>query len=205
MRQKKGILGLALLALLALTITATVGAAASASGGTAVVAKKKKKRCKKKKKKHSATSAKKKKKKCKKKKQQQQQPPQTPATPVSAVRATLTWTGGADNTDYDLYVFDPSGSFGRAASNPIPSSTFSPNAVGPTGNETFTDLDFGQHRAFAFGVCYQDGGSNPVTYSIDYVTADGAHHTDSQTGEEGFNARYSGGAPAMNTFTCPAP
>ncbi len=188
MRRNKGLLVLALLALLALTISATVGATASASGGSAVAAKKK---CKKKK--NHAASAKKKK--CKKKK----------AAPVSLVRATLTWSGGADNTNYDLYIFDPSGSFGRAASNPIPSSAFSPNAVGPSGTETFTDLNFGQHRAFQFGVCYQDGGSNPVTYSIDYVTADGAHHTDSQTGEEGFDARYSGGTPALNTFTCPAP
>ncbi len=78
MRSKKGLLGLALLAILALTISATIGSAASASGGgTAVAAKKK---CKKK---HTAASAKKKR--CKKRKN---------FPPVSVVRATLTWSNG---------------------------------------------------------------------------------------------------------------
>ncbi len=124
------------------------------------------------------------------------------------VRATLTWSGGGDSTDYDLYVFDPSGGTGRAVSNPISNSSFSANAKGSSGTETFTDLNFGAHRAFAFGVCHQDGGNDGSTYSIDYVSASGVHFTDSQAGTgDGYNARYSdsGGAPANNTFTCPAP
>jgi hypothetical protein len=190
MRTNKGLIGLALIAALALMV-ATVGATASASGGSAVAAKKK---CKKKKA-HSA-----KKKKCKKKK--------TTTPPISMLRATLTWSGGGDNTDYDLYVFDPSGATGRAASNPISNSSFSPNEKGTSGTETFTDLNFGAHRTFDFGVCHQDGGNDGSSYSIDYVSASGAHFTDSQAGTgDGYNARYSasGGPPATNTFTCPAP
>jgi hypothetical protein len=193
MRMNKGLIGLALVAALALMV-ATVGATASASGGTAVAAKKK---CKKKKK--QAASAKKKK--CKKKKG-------TTTPPISMVRATLTWSGGGDNTDYDLYVFDPSGGTGRAISNPIPKTSFTPNAIGTSGTETFTDLDFGAHRAFGFGVCHQDGGNDGSSYSIEYVSASGVHFTDSQAGTgDGYNARYSdsGGAPTTNTFTCPAP
>ncbi len=191
MRRNKGLLVLALLALLTMMISVTVGATASASGGNAVAAKKK---CKKKK--NHAASAKKKK--CKKKK----------AAPVSLVRATLTWSGGGDSTDYNLSVFDPSGSTGSVLSNPISSTAFSPNAKGSSGTETFTDLDFGKHRAFAFGVCHQDGGNDGSMYSIEYVSANGTHFTDSQAGTgDGFNARYSdsGGPPATNTFTCPAP
>lgn len=192
MRTNKGLVGLALVAALAL-IVATVGATASAAGGSAVAAKKK---CKKKK----AYSAKKKK--CKKKKKT------TTTAPISMVRATLTWSGGGDSTDYDLYVFDPSGGTGRAVSNPISNGSFSSNAKGSSGSETFTDLNFGAHRAFDFGVCHQDGGTDGSTYSIDYVSASGLHFTDSEAGtSDGYNARYSdsGGPPATNTFTCPAP
>jgi hypothetical protein len=195
MRRKKGLVLLALLALAAFTITATVGGSASASSGNAVAAKKK---CKKKKK--QAASAKKKKK-CKKKKP-------TPA-PISMVRATLTWSGGGDSTDYDLYAFDPSGSTGRAGSDPIASTSFSSNAVGASGTETFTDLDFGQHRAFAFGVCKQAGSNDGSSYTIDYVTADAVHHTDTQSGHgDGYAAKYNGPPPPTepNGFApCPVP
>src|SRR3954452_20029197 len=126
MRRNKGVIGLALIAALALMV-ATVGTSASASGGSAVAAKKK---CKKKKQADSA-----KKKKCKKK----GTGTGTTTPPISMLRATLTWTGGGDSTDYDLYVFDPSGATGRAVSNPIPKSSFSPNAKGTPGSETFTD------------------------------------------------------------------
>ena len=61
MRRNKGLTGLALLAILALTLSVTVGTAATAAGGGAAEIAKKKK-CKKKK----ASSSKKKK--CKKKK-----------------------------------------------------------------------------------------------------------------------------------------
>src|SRR3954447_3571316 len=126
MRGTKGILGLAVIAALALAIT-TSGAAAGASGGNAVVAKKK---CKKHKK--QADSAKKKK--CKKKKT---------VGPVSIVRATLSWTPeDTDEFDFDLHVFDASGNRAGNGSDTIPSSTLSPDLLGPTGTETFTDLDF---------------------------------------------------------------
>ena len=75
MRRNKGVTGLALLAILALTMSATVGTAATASGGSAAEIAKKKK-CKKKK----ASSSKKKK--CKKKKKKG-------AKPAPLVRATI--------------------------------------------------------------------------------------------------------------------
>jgi hypothetical protein len=194
MRRNKGLVLLTLVALAAFTITATIGGSASASGGNAVAAKKK---CKKKK----VSSAKKKK--CKKKKKT------TPVAPISMVRATLTWSGGGDSTDYNLYVFDSSGNTGRAGSDPIANTSFSPNAVGSSRTETFTDLDFGQHRAFDFGVCKQDGGTDGSSYTIDYVTADGVHHTDAQSShDDGYAARYSDSLPpnAPNGFApCPIP
>ena len=166
MRSKKGLLGLALLAILALTISATIGSAASASGGgTAVAAKKK---CKKK---HTAASAKKKR--CKKRKN---------FPPVSVVRATLTWSnGGSGDVDMDLFVFDSSGRRAGNGSDAIPASDLSPDVAGPAGTETFTDLNANQHRPFSFGVCYTVGGSVHTDYTITYVTSDGVSHTDSRT------------------------
>src|SRR3954464_12909384 len=103
--KSKGMLALAALAVTALAMTATVGAAAGASDGHAVAAKKK---CKKKK--HSATSAKKKR--CKKRKN---------FPPVSVVRATLNWSnGGADDVDMDLFVFDGQGRIAGNGSDAIP-------------------------------------------------------------------------------------
>jgi hypothetical protein len=190
--RNKGLVLLALVALAAFTITATIGGSASASGGNAVAAKKK---CKKKKV-HSA-----KKKKCKKK-------GGTPAK-ISMVRATLTWSGGGSNTDYDLYSFDSSGGVGSVRSNTNTGISFSPNAKGASGTETFTDLDFGARRTYAYGVCKQDGGNDGSSYTIDYVTSDGVHHTDTQSGHgDGYAAKYSGPPPptAPNGFApCPAP
>src|SRR4051812_24283856 len=139
MRRNKGLVLLALIALAAFTITATVGGSASASSGHAVAAKKK---CKKKK--NHAASAKKKR--CKKRKN---------SPPVSVVRATLTWSnGGASDVDMDLFVFDTSGRQAGNGSDAIPASDLSPDVTGPAGSETFTDLNAKQNRAFSFGVCY---------------------------------------------------
>jgi hypothetical protein len=163
----------------------------------------KKKKCKKKK--HAASA---KKKKCKKKGGSGTTPaPGTTGSPL--VRATLTWSGGGDATDYDLYVFDGATS-ARAASDPIANTSFSGNATGTPGTETFTDLIFKNPgaRTFQFGVCKQGGGNDGSSYNIDYVTADGAHHTDTQAGHgDGYAAKYSGGAPdAPNGFApCPVP
>jgi hypothetical protein len=185
--------GLALLAVVALVISVAVGSVASASGdGSAVAAKKKK--CHHKKKGRAAAG--KKVRRCKKKQA-------TNPSPPPLVRATLTWSGGAGNTDFDLWVFDSSGNKARAASNPIPNTAFSPNVIGAAGTETFTDLIFVNPgaRNFSYGVCYQDGGSLHVVYKIDYVTADGVHHTDSRDfGSDGAFATYPGGAPIPATF-----
>ena len=195
MRGNKGVAGLALVSALALAVT--VGTGASASGELAHTAGLKK--CLKKAKQiQDPVKRKKAKKKCRKK--------FAPAAPL--VRATLIWTGGGGNTDYDLYVFDSNGTAARAGSNPIPNTTFSGAGQGSSGTESFTDLIYKNPgaREFQFGVCHQDGGSDGSSYSIDYVTADGVHHTDARSGgSDGFNARYSGGQPSFNTFTCPAP
>jgi hypothetical protein len=188
---QKTIVGLVLLALMALLVAAFWSATPKSQGQTAVAAKKK---CKKGKK-GKASSAKKKK--CKKKK---------PAKPAPLVRATLTWAGGGDSTDFDLWVFDTSGSKGRAAANPIPNTSFTPNATGSNGTEAFTDLIYLKPgRSFSYGVCYQDGGSLHITYKIDFVTADGVHHSDSQELQsDGAHREYDGGAPIPATY-CKAP
>ncbi len=170
MRRNKGLVLLALMALGAFMITATVGGSASASGGNAVAAKKK---CKKKKKKNHASSAKKKR--CKKRKK---------SPPVSVVRATLNWSnGGADDVDMDLFVLDSSGRMAGNGSDAIPASDLSPDLTGPAGTETFTDLNAKQHRPFSFGVCYTVGGSVHTDYTITYVTSDGVSHTDTRAGD----------------------
>lgn len=128
--------------------------------------------------------------------------------PVSRVRATLTWSGGDFSTDYDLYVFGSRGTSTTSTpnGNGITKSKISPSNGDASGTETFTDLLWRKPgaRSFRFGVCHQEG-SLPVTYTIDYVTTDGHHHTDSQTGAEGFNAVYGndGGAPALGAMVCP--
>jgi hypothetical protein len=189
---QKTIVGLVLLALMALLVAAFWSATPKSQGQTAVAAKKK---CKKGKK-GKASSAKKKK--CKKKK--------PAAKPAPLVRATLTWAGGGDSTDFDLWVFDTSGSKGRAAANPIPNTSFTPNATGSNGTEAFTDLIYLKPgRSFSYGVCYQDGGSLHITYKIDFVTADGVHHSDSQELQsDGAHREYDGGAPIPATY-CKAP
>ena len=186
MRGNKGILWLALIAALAIGTT-TVVASAGASSGGAVAAKKK---CKKKK----VSSAKKK---CKKK----QTPPGTTNTPL--VRATLTWqNGGASDVDMDLFAFDANGNRAGNGSDTIPLSTLSPDVTGPQGTETFTDQAFNQKRALSFGVCYTVGGSVHTEFTITYVTADGATHTDSQNPGSSFHYDYPGGAPVPSGY-CP--
>src|SRR3954451_14675988 len=125
MRGKKGILSLAIVAALALSIT-IAGTSASASGGTAVAAKKK---CKK----HKKQAGSAKKKRCKARKN---------VPPVSVVRANLTWSnGGSDQVEMDLFVFDAQGRTAGRGMDAIPASDLSPDVHGPAGTETFTDLN----------------------------------------------------------------
>jgi len=135
------------------------------------------------------------------------------ATPkaTSLVRATLTWDsnppGSGTNIDLDLWVFDSNGNKARAAADTIPNTSFSANAVTAPGRETFTDLAYTNPggRNFSFGVCYQDGGSQHTIYNLDYVTADGAHHTASREyGSDGAFDSFNGGAPIPSHF-CKAP
>ncbi len=191
MRRKKGLVLLALVALAAFMITATVGGSASASGGHAVAAKKK---CKKKK----ASSAKKKK--CKKKKGGSQ----------TLVRATLTWSnGGAADVDMDLFAFDASGHQAGNGADTIPESTLSPDLTGPQGSETFTDQAFNQKRPLSFGVCYTVSGSVHTDYTITFVTADGVTHTETRADDgtppslgSSAHVNYPGGAPIPDNY-CP--
>jgi hypothetical protein len=181
----KKIAGPALVASLALVIGVTAGPAAAAPDSVATAAKAKK--CKKKGSKAAA-----KKKGCKKK-----------AQPKPLVRATLTWD---TETDFDLWVFDSAGNRARAASNTIANTTFSTNDIDGLGPETFTDRVFRKPgRAFSYGVCFQDGGSNPTTFTLTYVTADGISHTASETlGSDGAFRTYDGGAPIPATQFCRA-
>ncbi|HEY7266277.1 MAG TPA: hypothetical protein VH501_01155 [Solirubrobacterales bacterium] len=186
----------ALVAIGALTIAITAGPALSASGGHAEVAKKKK--CKKKGKKRSADAAKK----CKKKKKKKK------AAPV--VRATLNWSnGGSNDVDMDLFVFAAGGQQAGNGADTIPSSTLSPDLTGPAGSETFTDLAFNQRRPLSFGVCYRVSGSVHTDYTLTFITADGATHTETRAddgtppslGSEA-HVNYSGGVPIPDNY-CP--
>jgi hypothetical protein len=187
MRQKKGLVILALLALAVFAITATVGGAASAASGNAVIAKKK---CKKK---NHASSAKKKR--CKKRKN---------VPPVSVVRATLTWSDGQNpNGDVDLFVFDSSGRTAGNGTDAIPASDLSPDVTGAAGTETFTDLNASQHRPFSYAVCYSNAGTAHVLYTITYVTSDGASHTDSRDLGSDFHVDYPADGVAIPAGYCP--
>jgi hypothetical protein len=196
--MNKGLIGLALVAALALMV-ATVGATASASGGGAVVAKKK---CKKKK--HAASA---KKKKCKKK-NNGGAGGGGGNTPL--VRATLTWSnGGSADVDMDLFAFDASGHQAGNGSDAIPLSTLSADVTGPQGTETFTDLASNQKRPLSFGVCYLVSGSVHTDYTITYVTADGVSHTETRADDgvppslgSSAHVNYPGGAPIPDNY-CP--
>ena len=146
-------IGVALVALVALTVSLGAGAA-GAGTGHAVAAKKK---CKKHKK--YAASAKKK---CKKKKVV---PVVLPA-PGPLVRGTLSW---GDAAELDLHAFDANGSHsGWVTGAPghvedlIPNATHSPDAFGPA-TESFTDNIFVQggpsNREFSYAVCFYDDAS----------------------------------------------
>jgi hypothetical protein len=202
--MRSGIGGLARLAIAALAIGVVVGPLAGASGDELAVAAGLKKCLKKAKKIEKDGKRKKAKKRCRKK-----FAPDSPPDdgPVSLVRATLTWDseppGGGGSIDLDLWVFDSNGNRARAADNTIPDSTFSANDVNAPGRETFTDDDFTETgaRDFSFGICYEDGGSQHTVYEIDYVTADGVRHTDSEEyGSDGAFTTFDGGAPIPAAF-----
>ena len=169
MRAKKGLVGLALLALVAFMITAMLGGAASASDPVAHTAGLKK--CLRKAKKiQDPVKRKKAKRRCRQK-----------FGAVSVVRAKLVWSnGGASDVDMDLFVFDSSGHVAGKGTDAIPSSTLSPDVQGPSGTETFTDLNGNSHRPFSFGVCYTVGGSVHTDYTITYVTSDGVTHSETR-------------------------
>jgi hypothetical protein len=186
------LIGLALVAALALVLSVAVPVGGASGGAGAEIAKKKK--CKKGKKKANPAA---KKKKCKKKKKKKED------AGAPLVRATLTWD---NTTDFDLWVFDAAGKRARAAANTIANTTFSPNDIDGNGPETFTDLIFKKPgRAFSYGVCFQDGGSNPTTFTLTYVNADGVTQTGSETlGSDGAFRVFNAGAPTPDNF-CRAP
>jgi hypothetical protein len=182
--EKRGLIGLMILAIFALTI-GTESATASAPGG-AVAAKKK---CKKR---HSA------KKKCARKKRKAD----APNSPV--IRATVSWGIGASDADVDLYVFDANGGQAGNGSNTIPLSTLSGDVSGSAGSETFTDSLFSPQAArdLSFGVCYRVGGSVHTQFTLTYVTADGVIHGDTENPGSAFHYDYPGGAPIPDGY-CP--
>jgi hypothetical protein len=201
-RGNKGLAALALLAAIALVTGVLAGPAGASGGATASSLKSCLKKAKKKKTHHKRKKAKRR---CHKK----YEPPTPKPTPT--VRATLTWDanppGGGSNIDLDLWVFDSSGNKARAAADTIPNTSFSSNDTTNPGIETFTDSIYTNPggRNFSYGVCYQDGGSQHTIFKLDYVTADGVHHTASQEfGSDGASATFNGGAPIPANF-CKAP
>lgn len=185
--EKKGLIGLMVLAILAATI-GTADAVASAPGG-AVAAKKK---CMKA---HA-------KKNCKKKGKRRADAPQLPV-----LRATLTWfNGGTNDMDVSLFVFDAQGDRAGSGSNGIPFSSISGDVTGPAGNETFTDGLFTPQAArdLSFGVCLTGPGADETDFTITYVTADGVVHGDSQSPARSSHFDYPAGAPIPAGY-CPSP
>jgi hypothetical protein len=92
-------------------------------------------------------------------------------------------------------------------------SAISPDVTGPSGQETFTDQAFNLKRPLSFGVCYMVGGSVHTDFTITYVTADGATHTETRADDNsltgGFDSpgsaahyNYPGGAPIPSDY-CP--
>ncbi len=193
-RRNKGLFVPALLAVVGLTASVTVGSVASADPLATTAGLKK---CLKKAKKiENPVKRKKAKKKCRKK--------FAPApAPAPLVRATLTWNGSdSPDPDLDLFVFDANGNRAGNGSNTIPSSSLSPDVVGPAGTETFTDNAPTPLRTFSFGVCYQVGGSAHTPFTITYLTADGQSHTESRDPGSSFHYDFPGGAPIPAGY-CP--
>jgi hypothetical protein len=183
--EKKGLIGLMVLAILAATIGTAEDATASVPGVGAA-----KKKCKKP---HA-------KKRCKKKGRRRADAPQLPV-----IRATLTWFNqDARDVDADLFVFDASGNRAGNGSNTIPLSSLTGDVSGSAGSETFTDGLFTPQavRDLSFGVCYSGRGPAPTNLTITYVTADGGIHGDSQRPRLDSHFDYPGGAPIPDDY-CP--
>jgi hypothetical protein len=183
--EKRGLIGLVILAIFATTMSVTASATPSASVGTAAA----KKKCKKT---HSH------KRKCRKKRKRRMDAPNLPV-----IRATLTWSNdGADDVDMDLFVFDSNGNRAGNGSNGIQLSSLSGDVSGSAGSETFTDSLFTPQAArdLSFGVCYQVGGAVHTNFTITYVTADGVIHGDSQNPGSAFHFDYPGGAAIPSDY-----
>ena len=181
--EKRGLIGLLILAIFAVTIGGTASATASAPDGAAAA----KTKCKKR---HSA------KKKCARKKRKAD----APNSPV--IRATLAWGIGASDADVDLYAFDANGGQAGNGSNAIPLSSLSGDVSGSAGSETFTDSLFSTQavRDLSFGVCYFAAGPVRPTFTITYLTADGAIHGDTQSPGSSSHFDYPGGAPIPSGY-----
>ncbi|HEY6770840.1 MAG TPA: hypothetical protein VI035_00155 [Solirubrobacterales bacterium] len=182
--EKRGLIGLVILAILATTIGSAATANATPSGNAAA----KKKKCKKA---HRA------KKKCKKRKRKAD-PPQLPV-----IRATLTWfNGGSNDIDVDLFVFDAEGNQAGHGSDAIPLSSLSGDVRGEAGTETFTDSLFTPQAArdLSFGVCFFGPGADETAFTLTYVTADGIVHGDSRSPANSSHFDYPGGAPIPSGY-----
>jgi hypothetical protein len=181
--EKKGLIGLVILAIFAMTISSSAGATASGAGAA-------KKKCKKR---HSAKT------KCTHKKKRKVDRRTSPV-----IRATLTWGNGASDADVDLHVFDANGNRAGNGSNTIPLSSFSGDVSGPAGSETFTDALFTSQAArdLSFGVCYSAGRVAHRSFTITYLTADGVIHGDTQSAGSSSHYEYPGGAPIPDNY-CP--
>lgn len=192
--------GIALVALLGLTlalVTVTAGHARAGQPGHAVAAKKK---CKKKGKK-SATAAKKKK--CKK-----VHKVVLPA-PGPLVRATLSWTA---SDEVDLHAFDSSGNhsgwdFGLdGVVNNIPNARHNGDAGGSSGGtETFTDDIFvvggPSNREFSYIACLYDNAPGDYTATFTGVSKGGATTNRALDGPGVYTLSVPGGPAVPNPLT----
>lgn len=185
-------IGVALVAVVALTVSLGAGAA-SAHPGHAVTAKK---RCKKAKK--GAVSAKKKK--CKRK-----LTPVPVPTPAPLVRGTLSWSPAP--AEIDLHAFDASGNHtgwdfvANGVVQGIPNATHSGD-VGKAGpSESFTDNIFvvggSTNREFSYVACIY-GNSPTTTATFTGVAANGQSSSVPLTGSGDYSLTIPGGPPVPN-------
>lgn len=191
--RRFGLLGVALIAVVGLTVTLGAGAA-SAGPGHAVTAKKKCKKAKKR-----AVSAKKKK--CK------VHHVVLPA-PAPLVRATVSWP----SDDLDLHAFDSSGAHSGfvgtglgGIEQGIPNSSHSADSQ-EGGSESFTDNIFvlggPANREFSYVVCFYTTATTTATFTG--VTRTGQTTSLPLTGANGdaFAVTAPGGPPVPSGFTC---
>lgn len=84
----------------------------------------------------------------------------------TTLQVTLTWSGGGTDTDLDLEVEEPYPATWRSAKNPGIYGTWSGDASGPSGTETYTlNTVHGDYTRYRLRVNYV-GGTTPTSVTV---------------------------------------